>query len=88
MTHTNQLSPNTAVKELSEETLSLKHDAEKLVSQFFSKFYGENFDFKLLDVDYLSDKVLIDFSSTHTSDNFFQCGRKNRNYTTKTGGKN
>ena len=86
MTKTKQLVPNTTVKELSEETLKLKHEAEKLVSQFFSKFYGKNFGFKLLDIDYLSDKILIDFSSTHTSDDFFQCGRKNRNYTKTNGG--
>ena len=86
MQKTKQLKPNTLAKDLSEETLHLKHEAEKLVSQFFSKFYGKHFDFKLLDIDYLSDKILIDFSSTHVSDDFFQCGRKNRNYTNKIGG--
>ena len=80
-----QLQPNTLEKDLSEETLNLKHDAEKSVSQFFSKFYGKNFDFKLSEIDFLSDKLLIDFSSTQTSDDFFQYGRTNRNYTTKTG---
>ena len=88
MTKTKQLEPNTLARDLSEETLNLKHDAERLVSLFFSKFYGENFNFKLLDIDYLGDKILIDFSSTHVSDDFFQCGRKNKNYTTKTGGQN
>ncbi len=77
---------NISENELSQEVLQAKHEAEKLVSQFFSKFYGKHFDFKLLDIDYLSDKILIDFSSTHTSDDFFQCGRKNRNYTNKIGG--
>lgn len=86
MQKTKQLVPNTSAKELSEETLSLKHEAEKSVSEFFSKFYEENFDFKLLNIDYLSDKILIDFSSTHVSDDFFQCGRKNRIYTNIIGG--
>ena len=86
MTQSKQLTPNTSTKELSEETLRLKHEAENAVSRFFSKFYGKNFDFKLLDIDYLSDKILVDFSSNHTSDDFFQCGRKNTNYTNKIGG--
>jgi len=86
MTKTKQLSPNTAVKDLSKEVLQAKHEAEQAVSKFIKLFNGCDYNFKLLDVDYLSDKVLIDFSSTHTSDDFFQCGRKNRNYTKTNGG--
>ena len=81
-----QMQPTTLAKELPEETLRFKHEVEKAVSQFFNKFYGKNFDFKLLDIDYLSNTILIDFSCNHTSDKFFQCGRKNRNYTNKIGG--
>ena len=78
---------NISENELSQEVLQAKHEAEKLVSQFFSKFCGKNFDFKLLDIDYLGDKILIDFSSTHACNDFFQCGRKNRIYTKNGGNK-
>mgnify|MGYP007070214744 CR=1 FL=1 len=86
MAQSKQLKPNTLAKNLSDEVLQAKHEAEQAVSKFIKLFNGCDYNFKLLDADYLSDKVLIDFSSTHISDNFFLCGRKSKNHTTKTGG--
>ena len=41
---------------------------------------GVDFNFKLLYVDFMSDKILVDFSSHHKSNDFLQIGRKNKKY--------
>lgn len=75
MAKSKQLEPNVLAKDLSEEILKAKNEAEIAVSKFIKLLKGCDYNFKLLYLDLMTGKVLVDFSSQHDSNDFLEIGK-------------
>lgn len=75
MSKSKQLEPNVLAKNLSDEVLQAKHEAEIAVSKFIKLFKGCDYNFKLLYLDLMTNKILVDFSTLHNGDDFLEIGK-------------
>ena len=69
------------MNKLNDEQLQLKNDAEKLMSEFYKSYCGDNKNFKLYSIEHFGKRIFIKLSSFRKTDKFIETGSIYKNVT-------